>query len=79
MAYRHCHRLNQATATMMDDTNDLIALVHAQGVKAGRDPERSRSECPFCDDRIDLCTAWLAGFSLGRMSRQSGKVHPVSA
>ncbi len=42
---------------MMDDTQNLIALVHAQGVKAGRDAERSRLDCPFCNDRIDLCTA----------------------
>jgi ribosome modulation factor len=55
--------------TMMDDTSDLIALVHAQGMKAGRDPARSRLDCPFCNDRMDLCSAWLAGFSLGRMSR----------
>jgi ribosome modulation factor len=65
--------------TMMDDVNDLIALVHAQGVKAGRDPARSRLDCPFCNDRIDLCSAWLAGFSLGRMSRQSAEAAKPAA
>ncbi len=64
---------------MMDDTQNLIALVHAQGVKAGRDTERSRLDCPFCDDRIDLCTAWLAGYSLGRMGRQLSEAPLPSA
>jgi len=49
-----------------DDTERLIALVHACGLRAGADPSISRSDCPFCDDRIDLCRAWLAGFSIGR-------------
>ncbi|GAA3702489.1 hypothetical protein GCM10022268_10290 [Sphingomonas cynarae] len=64
---------------MMDDTQNLIALVHAQGVKAGRDAERSRLDCPFCDDRIDLCAAWLAGYSLGRMGRQLSEARLPSA
>jgi hypothetical protein len=54
---------------MFDDTDTLIALVQAQGMKAGRDPARTRLECPFCHDRMDLCHAWLAGFGLGRMTR----------
>jgi hypothetical protein len=64
---------------MLDDTNNLIALVHAQGVKAGRDPERSQLDCPFCNDRLDLCTAWLAGFSLGRMSRPADDADKLSS
>ncbi len=64
---------------MFDDTDSLIALVQAQGVKAGRDPARTRLDCPFCNDRIDLCHAWLAGFSLGRLTRPATKdpIDPV--
>jgi len=49
-----------------NDTDQLIALVHACGLEAGADPSRSRTDCPFCNDRIELCRAWLAGFAIGR-------------
>lgn len=48
------------------DTDQLIALVHACGMAAGADAHKERTDCPFCDDRIDLCRAWLAGFAIGR-------------
>lgn len=50
----------------VDDTDQLIALVHGCGLQAGADASKSRSDCPFCDDRADLCRAWLAGFGIGR-------------
>lgn len=57
---------SDAVSTSMNDTEQLIALVHACGIRSGADPAGSRNDCPFCDDRIELCRAWLAGFSLGR-------------
>jgi ribosome modulation factor len=53
------------------EAEHLIALVHACGLQAGTDPGKSRSDCPFCDDRMDLCRAWLAGFSIGRATLSS--------
>lgn len=50
------------------DTDHLIALVHARGLQAGTDPTKSGLDCPFCGDRVDLCRAWLAGFSIGRVT-----------
>ena len=49
-----------------NDTSLLIALVHACGIRVGSDPTGKWSDCPFCDDRTDLCRAWIAGYSIGR-------------
>ncbi|WP_267397461.1 MULTISPECIES: hypothetical protein [unclassified Sphingomonas] len=53
----------------MDDTQHLLSLVHGVGFEVVASEDGSRLDCPFCDDRIDLCTAWLAGFSTGRLTR----------
>jgi hypothetical protein len=57
----------------MSDTDDLIALIYGEGFKTGADPDGTRLDCPFCDDRLELCRAWLAGFSTGRMKRNAGR------
>ena len=54
---------------LKDDTDPLIALVYACGLEIGADPQGDRADCPFCKDRIELCQAWLAGFSVGRLAR----------
>jgi hypothetical protein len=55
----------------MSDTDDLIALIYGEGFKTGADTDGTRQDCPFCDDRLELCRAWLAGFSTGRMTRKA--------
>jgi hypothetical protein len=55
----------------VNDTDELVKLVHLCGLRAGADPFTTRSDCPFCNDRIELCRAWLAGFGIGRATMSS--------
>jgi len=56
----------------MSNTDDLIAPIYGEGLKTGAEPDGTRLDCPFFDDRLELCRAWLAGFSTGRMTRNAG-------
>lgn len=58
----------------MDDTDQLLALIHSVGFKVGASEHGTRLDCPFCEDRMDLCRAWLAGFSIGRLTRSRNDV-----
>jgi hypothetical protein len=61
------------------DTEELVKLVHLCGLRAGADPATSRSDCRFCNDRIEICRAWLAGFSIGRATLSSAYVDTATA
>lgn len=58
-----------------EDRDEALRL----GEDAGRHMTSFVSDCPFLHNQLEMRTAWLEGFSLGRVSLKPGGERRVSS